>query len=198
MSTASNLAPISVSDYLSGEQNSRTRHEYVEGVVYAMVGATNAHNTISTNATGLLHSQLRGKKCRTFNSDTKVRVCQTRGTRFYYPDAMVVCQFNAANETFQDCPVVIVEVISPSTRRTDENEKRDAYFSIDSLCVYLRLETSSATAAVDRRTDDGFIKEHYVGRDAVIPLPEIDCEVSLAELYDGVEFITETTEDGEI
>lgn len=194
MSTASNLSPITISDYLNGEQDARHRHEYVEGVVYAMVAATNAHNTISTNATGLLHSSLRGKKCRVLNSDTKVRIRLTRGTRFYYPDAMVVCQLNSDQETFQDCPVVIVEVISPSTRRTDENEKRDAYLTIDSLCVYVRLETSSATAAVDRRTDDGFARETHVGMDAVIPLPEIGCEMSLAELYDGVEFIPEVND----
>lgn len=197
MSTASNLAPISVREYLLGEEEARHRHEYVHGVVYAMVGATNAHNRIATNATVVLGGSLRGKRCQVFNSDTKVRVRLARGTRFYYPDAMVVCQPNPGSDTFQDSPVVIIEVISPSTRRTDETEKRDTYLSIDSLMVYVRLEQSSALAIVDRRGDDGFAGEAYQGLNAVIPLSEIESELSLGELFESVEFVAEPTEEDE-
>ncbi len=197
MSTASNLAPISVSDYLQGEADARHRHEYVEGVVYAMAGGTNFHNLIGTNTTGSLHGQLRGKRCRVFNSDTKVRVRLVRRTRFYYPDAMVVCQLNPGTDKFQDAPAVIVEVLSESTRRTEENEKRDAYLSIDSLRVYVRLEQSTALASVDRYTHDGFVREYYQGLDAVVPLPEIECELPLSELYENVEFVPETSADDE-
>jgi Uma2 family endonuclease len=197
MSTAFNLAPISVSDYLHGEKNARHKHEYVEGVVYAMVGDTNAHNMIATNATGIIHAHLVGKTCRVFNSDTKVRVRLSRGTRFYYPDTMAANRLNPASDTFQDAPVVIIEVLSNSTRRADENEKREAYLSMDSLCVYVRVEQSTVAAVVDRRTDDGFQRESYVGPDAVIPLPEIACELPLADLYDGVELVPERTDEDE-
>ena len=193
MRTAPNLAPISVAKYLTGEEKARHKHEYVEGAVYAMVGGTNAHNIIATNATISLGSELRGKKCRVFNSDTKVRIYLSRGTRFYYPDAMVVCRLNEAGETFQDSPVVIVEVTSESTRRTDANEKRDAYLSIDSLCVYVRVEQSVAAATVDRRKDNEFESENYSGMNSVIPLPEIDGELKLSDLYEDVEFVQETT-----
>ncbi len=188
MSTVRQLQLISVADYLSGEQHALHKHEYVEGNVYAMVGSTNAHNRIATNGTGLLGQQLRGKRCQVFNSDTKIRVRQTRGTRFYYPDLSVVCRVNPASDTFQDEPVVIVEVISESTRRTDEYEKGESYLSINSLRVYVRVEQSSATAIVDRRVDSGFVREVYVGQDAVIPLPEIECELLMADLYENVEF----------
>lgn len=188
MSTAPHYEPISIADYLRGEQNAKRRHEYVEGVVYAMVGATNAHNRIATNATGVLHSQLRGKPCQVFNSDTKVRVRLARGTRFYYPDASVVCRLNPPTDTFQDAPVVLVEVISESTRRTDENEKRDAYCSSASLCAYLVVEQSAAAVVVHRRADSGFARETYLGCDAIVPLPEIECELPLADLYENVEF----------
>lgn len=189
MSTARLLQPISVAEYLSGEQNAVQKHEYVEGVIYAMVGATNAHNRIATNGTGSLHAQLRGKSCQVFNSDTKIRVRQTRGTRFYYPDLSVVCRVNPAGDTFQDEPVVIVEVISESTRRTDEYEKRESYLTINSLHVYIRVEQTSAAVVVDRRADSGFEREVYVGLDAVIPLPEIQCDLALADLYENVEFL---------
>jgi len=132
-----------------------------------------------------------------FNSDTKVRVRLARGTRFYYPDAMVVCQLNPGTDTFQDAPLVIVEVLSESTRRTDENEKRDAYLSINSLRVYVRVEQSTALVSVDRRTDDGFGREYYQGLDAIIPIPEIECELHVGELYESVEFVPETSADDE-
>ena len=107
MSKGPRFQPISVRDYLEGELASRRKHEFVEGVAYAMAGGTNAHNRIATNVTGVLHGQLRGKSCQEFNSDTKIRIQSPRGTRFYYPDASVVCQPNPASDTFHDAPVVI-------------------------------------------------------------------------------------------
>jgi Uma2 family endonuclease len=108
MSTAARMRPTPVADYLAGESCAERKHEYVEGVVYAMMGATNTHNRISTNVIGLLHAQLRGGRCEVFNADAKVRVRLPSGTRFYYPDASVVCQPNRPEDTFNDAPVVIV------------------------------------------------------------------------------------------
>lgn len=189
MSTARQNQPISIADYLEGELTSPRKHEFVDGVVYAIAGATANHNRIATNATGALYRQLRGKRCQVFNSDMKVRVRLKRSTRFYYPDLSVVCQPNAGDETFQDNPVVIIEVISESTRRVDEYEKREAYLSINSLCAYVLLEPNTAAALVHRRADAGFAPEIYEGLDAVIPLPEIECELSLAEAYTQVQFL---------
>src|SRR5207253_2545258 len=104
------LKLISVEEYLEGELISPIKHEYLGGVVYAMAGARNVHNTIATNCLVTLGSQLRGKPCQVFNSDTKVRVRLSTHTRFYYPDVMVVCQPNSPVESFQDHPVIIVEV----------------------------------------------------------------------------------------
>ncbi len=189
MSTASQFQPISVRDYLAGEREARRKHEFVAGDIYAMAGGTVQHNRIASNATGALYAQLRGKRCQVFNSDMKVRVRMSSGTRFYYPDVSVVCQPNESGDVFQDAPVVIVEVISDSTRRTDEFEKREAYLSIDSLCVYALIEQNSASALVYRRADSGFDREVYQGLDAIIRLPEIDCELTLAEFYENVEFV---------
>ena len=189
MSTARQRQPISIADYLEGELTSPLKHEFVDGVVYAMAGATANHNRIATNSTGALYNQLRGKRCQVFNSDMKARVRLSRSTRFYYPDLSVVCQPNAGDATFQDNPVVIVEVVSESTRRVDEYEKREAYLSINSLCVYVLLEPNTAGAMVYRRADAGFTQEIYDGLDAIIPLPEIECGLSLAEAYAQVQFL---------
>lgn len=186
MSTAPRTRPIPVADYLAGESRAERKHEYVEGVVYAMVGATNTHNRIATNVTGLLHAQLRGGQCEVFNADAKVRVRLASGTRFYYPDASVVCRPNRPEDTFNDAPVVVVEVISESTRRADEHEKREAYAAIDSLLVYVLLEQEAAAAVVYRRGDAGFTRAVFEGVEAVIPLAEVGCELRLADVYANV------------
>lgn len=188
MSTAHHFQPVSVGDYLAGEEIARRKHEYVDGTVYAMVGGTVAHSRIASNATGTLHAQLRGRDCQVFNSDIKIRIRQNRGTRFYYPDLSVVCEPNPPGDLYHDAPVMIVEVLSESTRRHDEYEKRDAYLSIDSLQLYVMVEQSTAAALIYRRFERGFERETYAGREAVIPLPEIGCQLGLAELYERVDF----------
>lgn len=191
MSTAPKYDPISVSEYLSGELRAERKHEYVEGMIYAMVGATNNHNRIATNATGILYSQLRGKPCEVYNSDTKARVQTRTGTRFYYPDVMVVCEPNSPEDTFHDSPKLICEVLSDSTRRIDGFEKRLAYLSISSLQYYLRVEPEQPLVLVDLRIDGDFETHIVEGLDAVIDLAQVECTLSLNELYAKVRFPTE-------
>src|SRR6267378_3284308 len=120
MSTAKKLNLVSVDDYLEDELNSPVKHEYLGGVVYAMAGARNAHDLIATNTVGAVYARLRGRPCRPFNSDTKIRVRLPTQVRFYYPDASVVCRPNPQTDSFQDEPAVLFEVLSSYTRRTDE------------------------------------------------------------------------------
>jgi len=195
MSAAKKLDLISVEDYLAGELVSPAKHEYVAGAVYAMAGARNVHNLIASNVLGSLHARLRGRRCRPFNSDTKVRIRLPTHVRFYYPDVSVICRPNPQTDSFQDEPGVLVEVLSRGTRRTDEGEKKDAYLTIPSLSAYVLLEQETAAAVVFRRTEQGFVREVYEGLDAVVPLGEIEAALPLAEVYDGVEFRPEPEED---
>jgi Uma2 family endonuclease len=197
MTAAEKLHLISVEDYLAGELVSPVKHEYLGGVVYAMAGARNRHNIIATNTLGALYSRLRGRRCRPFNSDTKVRVRLPTHLRFYYPDASVVCRPNPEDDSFQDEPAMIVEVLSRATRRIDEGEKKDAYLTIPSLAVYLMLDQEAAVATAFRRTEQGFVREVFAEVGAVIPLPEIEIELPLAEIYEGVEFLPEPPADDE-
>lgn len=187
MTVAEKWDLVSVEDYLAGELESPQKHEYVGGVVHAMAGATNQHNAVASNVLGALFGLLRGNPCQAFNSDTKIRIDFAFGTRFYYPDAMVVCDLNPGSESFQDKPRVIVEVLSDSTRRTDEEEKKDAYLMIPSLDVYLMFEPHEAAVILHRRTADGFEREVVTGIDSVVPLPEIECDLPLAAIYEGLE-----------
>lgn len=195
MTAAQKLNLISVEDYLAGELISPIKHEYLGGVVHAMAGARNVHNMIATNTLVALGSRLRGRKCRPFNSDTKIRVRLPTHVRFYYPDASVVCRPNPQDDSFQDEPAAIFEVLSKATRRIDDGEKKDAYLMIPSLGVYVLIEQESAALVVYRRTEQGFLREVHLGLDATVPLPEIEAELPLREIYEGVEFSTQVEAD---
>ena len=186
MSAIERLNLISVEDYLAGELNSPVKHEYLGGIVYAMAGGKNSHNRLATSITGMLYSRLRGNPCQPYNSDTKIRIRLPTQTRFYYPDASVVCHSNPPEDSFQDEPVVVIEVISEGTRRADEGEKKEAYLTLPSLTVYALVEQETALVVVFRRTDDGCGREVYRGLDQAVPLPEIGTTLPLGEIYERV------------
>ncbi len=191
MAPAQPIPLMSVDEYLAFETDGEVRHEYLGGYLYAMAGAKTVHNRIASSLMISLGAQLRGQPCEPFNSDMRVRYQSASHTRFYYPDAMVVCTPNESDSPFQDQPVVIAEVISESTRRTEEGEKREAYLSIPSLRVYLLIETEEPCVKLYRRDDtEGFKSELYRGLEEVVPLNEISATLALRELYERVEFST--------
>ncbi|MCI0377015.1 MAG: Uma2 family endonuclease [Gemmataceae bacterium] len=195
MTAAKKLNLVSVEDYLAGELASPIKHEYLGGVVYAMAGARNVHNLIASNTLVALGVRLRGKRCRPYNSDTKIRVRLPNQIRFYYPEVSVICRPNPPGDTFQDEPAALFEVLSRRTRRIDEGEKKDAYLTIPSLSLYVLIEPDTPAVVAYRRTEQGFVREVYQGIDAVLPLSEIEIELPLAEVYDGVEFVPEPEEE---
>lgn len=182
MSIAQQIDFVSVEEYLASELDSPVKHEYLGGVIYAMSGATNAHNRVATNLTSTLWARLSGP-CEPFNSDTKIRIRLPGHTRFYYPDASVVCRSNPPKDAFQDAPTVVVEVLSDSTRRLDLGEKKDAYLTIPTLEVYLLVEPEILKVIAYRRTEQGFVKEVWEQLDSVLPLPEVGVELPLREIY---------------
>lgn len=176
-----------MAQYLADELESPVKHEYLGGVVYAMSGARNRHNRIVLNVSTALATRLRGQRCEAYNSDTKVRIQLPTHVRFYYPDVQVVCDANPESDSFQDRPVLVVEVLSASTRRIDEGEKRDAYLSLPSLGAYLMIEQESPAAVIYRRGEAGFVREVHEGLEVSIALPE-GLSLPLAEVYERVEF----------
>lgn len=188
MNVAANIPLLTVDQYLREEADSTVRREYLGGYVYAMAGGKNVHSLIATNLLGVLHAQLRGNPCAAYNSDTKLRIRLPGHTRFYYPDAMVVCASNPADDPYQDQPALVAEVLSPETRRTDEGEKREAYLTIPSLEAYLLIEVDAPVVHVYRRGDAGFTLETHEGLEAVIELAEIGATLALADLFDRVKF----------
>ncbi len=178
---------ISEKDYLEGELISDVKHEYLGGEVHAMSGGKVRHQMASGNVFLALGNQLRGKSCQPFNSDMKVKVILPAQTRFYYPDVQVVCESTGDEESFQDKPIVVVEVLSDSTRRVDLGEKRDAYLAVPSLKVLIIVDPAKVWVQVDRRGESrGFGQEHYRGLEDVIALPEVEGELRLGDVYERI------------
>lgn len=115
--------------------------------------------------------------------------------RFYYPDVPVICRPNPRDDSFQDELAVLVEVLSRRARRIYEGEKKDAYLTIPSLSAYILIEQDLPAVVVFRRTEHGFVREVYEELAAVVPLPEIEIDLPLAEIHDGVEFVPEPDDD---
>jgi Uma2 family endonuclease len=191
MSSAEKPKHLSVEEYLAAEEIAFTKSEYIDGWVRAMVGSTLRHNQVKANCLVCLALALKGRRCKPYDSDTKVRIVRKGRTRFYYPDVQVVCESNAPTDVYQDSPVLIIEVLSPSTRRYDLDEKMSAFLDIPSLEYYLVLEQHCPSAILMRRTGDCFVREIYNDLDSTIDLSLLGCSLPLREIYDGIEF-TET------
>lgn len=174
-------------EYLEGELVSEMRHEFVAGNVYAMSGGTLDHQRVAGNFIYQCRRQLSGKTCFPTGSDFKLNVDLGDGEEaFYYPDAMIVCKQIPGDALFTDSPSVILEVLSPTTRRIDETQKFRDYITIPSLQTYVLAETDSVFLTVYRRDGDHFRMETIHGSDAVLELPEAGASISLAELYRDV------------
>lgn len=178
---------ISIEEYLQGELISEIKHEYLGGVVHAMAGAKMRHNKAAGNAYSSLHSSLKNKTCQPFNSDTKVKIHLPSQIRFYYPDLQVICGPVDEESTYTESPVVVIEVLSDSTRRVDLGEKRDAYLSIPSLKVLILIDPSEVYVQLDRaKVNGGFLQEIYRNISDTIQLPEVESALPLADIYEGI------------
>ena len=185
---AARLPEISVEEYLADELLSEVKREYLGGVVYAMAGASEAHNRIATRLLSMLDTRLRGKPCEPFGSDMKVRLRPLDSTYFYYPDAMIACDPTDSGHGWRERPAALFEIISEETARVDDGEKRISYLQLPSLQAYVRIEQARPEVVVDRRTPEGWKSERVSGLDAVVRLPELGIELPLAELFERVSF----------
>ena len=178
--------------YLEQEHLSTTKHEYYAGAMYAMAGASEQHNLIALNIAATLHTQLRGRACRAYPSDMRVKVMQTG--LHTYPDFTIVCgQSQFTNPVKRDTiinPTVIIEILSPSTERYDRGMKFQHYRTMPSLQAYLLV-------AQDEYHIECFIRyEHHqwlfseaVGPEAIMAMPSIQGSLALQNVYEQV-FVT--------
>ena len=175
----------SYSDYLAVEAASDIRHEFLDGEIFAMAGGSPEHAALAGALTGILYGQLRGRSCRPYSSDLRVRIEETGLAT--YPDAAVVC--GDPNMSPQDRhavvnPVLLFEVLSPSTEDYDRGEKRLHYQRIPTLQAIVLIKQDAVEVEVWRRDGDVFNQERH-GTGSTIRLPE-DVSLPLDELYQGI------------
>ncbi len=179
---------ISIDEYLALERRSETKHEYFAGQIFAMAGASYAHNTLSLNFAGELRSSLRDTPCNVASSDLRVR---TISTLFTYPDVVVVCgkpEFDDEERDTLTNPVVIVEVLSRSTEGYDRGQKFLNYRSIPSLKEYVLV--SQRQMLVDhfaRQPNGQWLLTAYSTPEQSVLFPALNISIPMASLYLKVE-----------
>lgn len=183
---------ITTEEYLQLETTSDTKHEYFNGEIYAMAGATDTHVTIAGNIFALLLAHLRGSGCRVYISDMKVRI-ETKN-RFFYPDVMVTCEAkDRENSTYKKFPRLIIEVLSDSTEAFDRGDKFADYQSLPSLQEYVLINTKKARIECFRRTDDGLWLLQFYELDKIdFELASLEFSAKIEEVYQEVNFPSPT------
>lgn len=171
-------------DYLTNEQASPTKHEYVAGEVFAMAGASKRHGTLAGNAFIALRQHLRGQPCGVWMADMKVRV--QADSAYYYPDVVVTCDpadlGSESPKDYLEAPKLVVEVLSDSTEPVDRREKWMSYRRLPSLMEYVLIDQNRAWVEVFRRGAAGWTQDIYEAGETV-RLDSVALEVSMAALY---------------
>jgi Uma2 family endonuclease len=181
-------AYLSAEAYLQMEEQSQNKHEYIDGYIYAMAGASDPHVTIALNMALLLRNHLRGSACRVYISDMKAQLELLN--RFYYPDVMVTCdQRDRETPTYKRFPNLIVEVLSESTEAFDRGDKFADYQTLESLQEYVLINTKRQRVECFRRNDVGlWILQYYTPEQQSFRLESVNFEGKISALYEDVTF----------
>ena len=183
---------ISPEEYLELERAAETKHEYFNGEIYAMAGASLQHVAIISNTIIALGLQLRGGPCRVLANDMRVKVSDTG--LYTYPDLLVVCEDPRLEDGRRDTllnPAIIIEVLSPSTEAYDRGEKFAHYRRLESLREYLLISQDRYRVERFVRHDDDWTLKEFSGPAARVVLECIGCELPLVDVYEGIEFSDE-------
>jgi Uma2 family endonuclease len=183
------LSTVTREEYLRQERRAEFRSEYHRGHVVAMSGASRNHNEIATNISASLHAQLRDRPCSNYVSDMRVSV--QGGERYLYPDIVVTCGQQVFEDDERDIlvnPLLIMEVLSPSTEAYDRGEKFIHYQTIPSLREYVLVSQTRRRIEVYRRQPDGsWLYQSWPPSPTPLVLQSIDCTLTLDEVYRKVE-----------
>lgn len=182
MAIPKKLSYITVDDYLTGEQVSDVKHEYVDGEIYTMAGESRRHNIIASNFVIQFRNHL--SNCEIYFEGVKVRANQTT---FYYPDVVVTCETEKEDDDYIiKYPCLIIEVLSPSTASTDKREKLIAYKLIESLQEYAIVWQDEMRVELHRRNSDGWLTFFYTHPEDEVIFASVNSITNVAEIYRNV------------
>lgn len=176
------LQPVSFNEYLTLEEKAQRKHELVDGVLYAMVGASERRNLITGNVFALLWQAARGKGYRVYSSDMKLKLDHRTS---YYPDVMIVCQEDP-HEYYKEKPCVVVEVLSESTQGTDRREKLHKYLELPSLQAYLLVDSLARRVEGYYRKGKQWLYQDIQGN-GELEVPCLGLSLTLDAVYEGTD-----------
>jgi len=178
--------PMTAEEFLLWDETQTIKHEFVRGEVFAMTGGVDRNNTVAGNLYMLLRQHLRGTPCRVYGSDVKLRV--EAADCFFYPDLMVTCSAaDLTSRLIKREPVLVVEVLSPSTAAFDRGEKFADYRQLTSLAEYLMVDVERRHCDLHRKGPDGLWVLHPSGPEDAVHLASLDLVVQAAELWADLE-----------
>ena len=173
-------------EYITQERKALHKSEYLNGQIFAMSGASRAHSLITSNISNTLYNQLVASDCEVHSSDMRV---QPSPIAYFYPDVVVACGEPRFEDDVFDTllnPVVIVEVLSPSTAAYDRGEKFEHYQQFISLRDYILVSQHRFCVEHYRRQDQHSERTEFCASEDVMPLISIDCKISLRDIYTRV------------
>jgi Uma2 family endonuclease len=177
---------LSTAEYLAWEEQQEEKHEYENGRIYAMAGASENHIIITDNCTAFLVPKLRGGPCRSFSSDMRVNITENI---YYYPDLLITCdERDRLHRNHKSYPCLIMEVLSESTEARDRGVKFAHYQTIESLQEYVLISQSAQRIEVFRRYNSKLWLLQTYTTGETIQLQSINLEIPIAEIYAGIDF----------
>lgn len=179
---------MTAEQYLAFERTSEVKHEFFNGAIFAMAGASKAHNLISSNLVRVIGNELVDRPCSVYSSDMRVK---SEGAKKYsYPDLVATCQDEAFEDEQEDTllnPRLIIEILSNSTEGYDRGDKFFHYRQIESFVEYVLVsQKSSHVERYVRQADNTWLYSEYKSLDEKVELSSIGCEVSLGDIYNKV------------
>jgi Uma2 family endonuclease len=176
---------ITFDEYLALEEAASVRHELIDGEVFAMSGGIDVHHLIAGNLFLNIAGPLIGK-CQTFQGGMKLRIDHQSDSDGYYPDLMVICSQADREKLFRREPILLIEVLSPSTARLERGEKRLNYLQIPSLLEYVLVAQDIPKVEIMRRREAWQKHELYPGD--TLALDSVGLKIPLSTIYQTITF----------
>jgi Uma2 family endonuclease len=182
---ALNVKPMTFEEYLQLEEKHEIRHEFVDGFMFAMAGASDEHNLISLNIATAARAATRNTNCRAYHTDMKLRTPNGIG---YYPDVFITCDDDDKGKKVKQSPCLIVEVLSPSTEDIDRGEKWLNYQKSSSLKMFVLVRQDKKFLEIYKRNPDGTWQYTIFEESGTLEFSCVDFSMTLEEIYEDVIF----------
>jgi Uma2 family endonuclease len=176
---------LTLDEFLAWENAQVERHEFYRGEVFAMVGGRRVHGRVVINLSRRLTEKLEGTPCQAFVESMKVQIAEDT---ILYPDVFVTCdKADLATEMIFRAPLVVIEVLSPSTQAYDRSQKFALYRRLPALREYVLIDPDTKRVEAFRRGADDLWVLHDMSEAASMQLPALAIDITLAEIFDGVD-----------